>query len=323
MKKIIAAILCFVLMASPVWSADYYAQKAGNINADDVWFDAPTGGSGVTGATALDGTHTLYSNSFAITVNISFTAAKITNAAGAGTAGGSFNVATSTSPLTITAAIEQGATADDCLTISGSANANPALTVVASTVVGGGTANGHAISDTHTVGTVVVNTSGGISGGSNASAYGYSYSAGSGNVIINGNVTGATGIGLSTASAGATVNGDCTGGAGGVGCFATSTGPITVTGSILNVSARMGVSGTIIWAPSDAKKYIRFVTTGGGTNYLYASDGLGSDAGGTQVSAANTAAEVKTTAFFVKKDDAVYTQGTAEAGGGGMQAWAY
>jgi hypothetical protein len=149
--------------------------------------------------------------------------------------------------------------------------------------------------------------------------------SGTGPIIVNGNVTGfGQTYGLVNLSTGVTtINGDCIAGTGGVyavGCVASSSGPIIVTGNIINSTRTTGVWGTIIWAPSTAQKYVKFLLTVAGPTYTYASEGLGSDSGGTQITGANTAAAISTGKYFIKKDDGVYTQGTATGGGGG--AWA-
>lgn len=264
MKKIILAII-FLLVASPVFGATYYAQKAGNINADDVWFDAPTGGSGVTGATALAGTHTLYANNFAITVNVSFTATKISTAAGPapGTAGGVFNVVTSTSPLTLTTAIEAGATT--CLSITGTANANPALTIIGNITGSADTASKHGVTSTHTAGTVVIGSVGSpstITGGGVATSRGINWSGATGAIVVTGNAIGATGAGFYTSGAGtSSITGNCTGGdadSGGVGCYATG-GAMTIAGNIISGAKASGANGIIRVNPA-ATNYIQMKT---------------------------------------------------------------
>lgn len=305
MKKLLITII-ILLFSLPALATDYYAGKAsGNINADDVWFTTSTGSctgsTGVSGATALQAGNTLYSNGCSLTVNVSFTATKITNAAGSGTVGGSFAVATSTSPLTLTTAVENGATADDCLAISGSANANPALTVVGA-ITGGSTANGHAVADTHTVGTVVV--TGNVTGGSNASAYGIYHYANTGNLSITGNITGATGYGLYGGTAGETITGDCIAGTAS-GCVNTS-GNMTITGNLVNSATATGANGRIIWTPG-ATNYIKVMSASTPTYQYY----------GKPPAASN----VETDDYIINLTDGIQTQGTASGGGGG--AWAY
>jgi hypothetical protein len=235
MKKLIAYLIIFLLVATPTWSfaATYYAQKAGNINADDVWFDAPSGGSGVTGATALAGTHTLYANTFAITVNVSFTAEVISTAAGAGTAGGSFAVATNASPLTVTAVVEAGTSA--CLVVSGNAEGNPVFTLAGS-ATGGSAAAAYGVSTSHTVGNIVINngTSNVLIGGTNATAYGL-YISGVSPVSVTGNVLGANAPGIYNNITGSVILvGNASGGgvAGGYGIHNNASGALNITGNV-------------------------------------------------------------------------------------------
>ncbi len=313
MKKFLLAILMVLAFTVPSYATDYYAGLVGPISADNVWFTTSsgscTGTTGVSAATALQNGNTLYANGcVGLTITASFTATKISVLAGAGTAGGTFLTVTNTTPITITSAIEAGTTT--ALGVSGNANANPALTIIGA-ITGGSASSCYGVGGTHTVGTVVVN--GAITGGSYASGYGYYSYATTGAVSITGNVTGATGSGLyANGAQTVSLSGDCIAGVA-RGCYAGSTGAITVTGNIIASTTDVGAHGRIIWAPSSAQKYIKF--NGGGTA-IYASSGLGSDAGGTQITGANTAAEIKTTGYFVKKDDGVYTQGTASTGGG-------
>jgi hypothetical protein len=100
------------------------------------------------------------------------------------------------------------------------------------------------------------------------------------------------------------------------GCVTAGGAKITVTGNLINGPSSTFGYGKIVWEPASAQNYIKF--NGGGT-VIYASAGLGSDAGGTQITGANTAAKVASGTYFVKKDDGVYTQGS-KAGGG---AWGF
>ena len=83
----------------------YYARKAGNINAADVWATTPTGTASnlFPSFTTSD---VLMANSFAITVNVSTTVAEVRNdTTGGATAGGTFSLADS---VTLTANLVQG-----------------------------------------------------------------------------------------------------------------------------------------------------------------------------------------------------------------------
>ena len=112
-------------------------------------------------------------------------------------ASGTFSAVTSTSPITIHADIT--AVAGDGLTVTGTANANPALSIVGN-ITGGNASGIEGVIDTHTVGTVVV--TGDITGGtSSITAYGYNYNSATTNGLsITGNVTGNYAIGLITSN---------------------------------------------------------------------------------------------------------------------------
>jgi hypothetical protein len=309
-------------------------------------------GSYTAWATVVADSPTLYANGCAsVVVNDSFTAIGISTAdAGGGTndfAGGTFTLdLASVSGKTFTTNITAGTT--PALTVTGNAaDANPAGTIQGN-LLGGGSAAAYAVSDAHTNGTIVIGSSGTpvtLTGGGNATAYSF-YSSSSGAFliygestaanspalyskstaegVINGNSTATYEIaGVTNSSTGTiTHNGDCISRTStGVGCNAPGAGAFTVTGSIISGARALGASGTIIWAPSSAKKYIKFA--GGGTP-IYASAYLASDSAGTKVTPANTAAEIKTTSWFIKSDDydgSTLTQGTATAGSGGSYAY--
>lgn len=329
---ILVAWLIWMLIVPTAFAASYYGCAGAAINADSTFCTTATGSCAgetpVTAATALAGTHSLFANGCTITIpeNVTITASKLSNKddGGAMVDGGQFTVVTTgwTNPTVIQAAIETGGTTGAALGISGNGNLNPVLTIGSSgtpvTVTGGSASSMNGVTDSHSVGTVVVYAD--LAGGSSAAAYGYAFSGTSGAVSFIGNSTGANSQGINMTNAGTgTIAGNCIGSDTGnvPGCQAASTGALTVTGSIINGDRGVGAQGKIIWAPSNAQKYVLF--DGAGTA-LYASAGLGSDVGGTQITGANTAAEVAVGTYFVKKDDGVYTQGTASSGGG---AWGF
>lgn len=335
MKKYLL-LLIFVICLLPFngWSASYYGCANANINADSTFCTTATGSctgdTPVTAATALAGTHTLFANGCTITIpsgaDLTVTAAKLSNKDDGGDMvdGGGFTVATNASyVVVIQADIETGGTTGAALSITGSAAGAARVTIGSSgtpvTITGGSASGMHGVADAHTVGETKAYAN--INGGSHIAAYGYYQGGSSGTFVGYGTATAYTGHGYSAQGTGTgTWNGDCVGSATArafYGCYGYGAA-VTITGSIIAADGSMGASGKVIWAPSNAQKYIKI--DGGGTE-IYASAGLGSDAGGTQVSAANTAAEVKTTSYFVKKDDGVYTQGTATTGG--LNAYAF
>ena len=346
MNKYLIAIL-IVMLASPVGATTYYACIAGDINAANAWEDA----AGCDGSTFTYGTggfpaagSVLNANNQAMTVNTDpgpNGKVVLTNPAG-----GAF---TSSGNITITADVgvdgDRGSV--DCLTIgsgtvtllgdvyggdgSGAdglviSGAGTAVTIGSSgagtvTIKGGSAATGYGVNDSHTAATTTVYAN--ITGGTNSTAAGYSHNA-AGTVAITGNITGGAAHGIQNLNSSSTITvaGDCIGSAtvaASHGCNNLAYGTFTVTGNIINGAAGSGVAGKVRWEPSSAQKYIKF--DAGGTA-IYAGAGLGSDAGGTQVSAANTAAEISTGKYFIKKDDGAYTQGTKSAGGGGG-AWGF
>jgi len=241
-----------------------------------------------------------------------------------GTDGGNFSIAiNSVDALTLYTNITGGSTR--CLLITGAGSSGTELTLRGN-ITGGTASSAHGVDDTHTGAGAIVAVIGNIVGGTGvSSAYGYNFNSASGSAVttIDGNATGGQSPALYIANdASATISGNCVGSDtywSGHGCYSNHTGIITVSGSIISQNLGSGAVGPIIWTPSSSQKYI--VIDGGGTP-LYASAGIGSDSGGTQVSAANTAAEIATGKYFVKKDDGVHTQGTKTAGsGGGASAW--
>lgn len=248
MKKIYLYLIIFLLVPSVGHAATYYGCASANINADSTFCATPSGScagsDAVTAATALAGTHTLYANGCTITVNASFTAVKIStmdgDGAGAAVAGGAFNVATSTSPLTVTADREAGST--DCLTVTGSANANPALTLIGGDAGSTTTTGKCGTYDGHTVGNVVV-TSGNAVGGL---GQGYLTNSSTGTVSYTGTCTGS-----STANA--------------PGCQASGAAGITLVGNSVAGTRAQGIAGNIIWGGA-ATNYVQIKTAASTTN---------------------------------------------------------
>jgi hypothetical protein len=243
--------------------ATYYARKAGNINATDVWATAP---GGTASAVTFASGDVLVSNSFAIAINVSTDlggSGQLRNDTfGGATAGGTFTLAAG---LTLTANILQnnvigGATVVTCTfnaPLSASIVGNVTSPVNTSgnnrpvSLTGSGTLNftGNATGDVRVggVGGAIGNTAGGTinfvgtaTGGGGASGYALE-NAGAGTINITGNCLGATGAAVQNA-AGGTINitGNATGGSasGGSGVNNAAGGVIAITGN-----ATGGVSG--------------------------------------------------------------------------------
>lgn len=337
LKSLILGYLIAALIFLPMqlWATDYYAQKGScNINSvssgttSDVWNTNPGGGGTWYSWTTnfSDGITTgdnFYANAqTALAVNVSpGESGKIPTLrsdAGDGTAGGGFTLNTS---LNTTVYLNTKAGTSHCVALSGNSGG---LTLEGSTCVGGDAGTAYGIYDTHTVVDVVNNITtnqGGASTGGN----GYAHTGSSGTLSITGSCEATVGIGCSSSHGEIVTINNCKGSDTTIsekaGCYGSGgTTGIAVTGNRIDGTHGSATSGKITWVPANAQKYIK--TDSGGTP-IYASAGLGSDAGGTQVSAANTAAKIKDDSYFVKKDDGVYTQGTATSTGGGSSPYAY
>ncbi len=260
MKKLFLIIIGLLLCASPCFGASWYAQGAGNMSAV-TWNSASGGGgSNLTWNSQANG-DIFESNNYAITVDVD---PRGTTLSGTDkvqlktTGGGGFSVATSTSPITIHADIVAGTT--DCLTVSGNANASPALTIVGN-ITGGAASGIEGVVDTHTVGTVVVQ--GNITGGTvSTTAYGYNWNGATGSLSITGNVTASVANGLffsGASTTGVTVTGNAIGSStnGNSGVLSSyGSGPITIIGNIISGKG-MGAAGYIIYTPA-ATNYVLF-----------------------------------------------------------------
>lgn len=335
LKSILLGYLVAALIVLPIpsWATDYYAQKgSSNINSvssgttSDVWNTAVDGsGTWYSWTTNFsDGITTgdnFYANAqTAIAINVSpGQTGKIPTLrtdAGAGTAGGGFTLNTSLN-TTIYFAPRAGTT--HCIALSGNSGG---LTLEGPSCTGGDAGTSYGISDTHTV-VDVVNNIVTNSGGAGTSTVGYGHTGSSGTLTHNGTCVATTSHGCSSSNAHLTTINNCTGSASigtFAGCYGSGgTSGLTIIGKITNGTGSSGATGIYKWVPKDAQQYVKI--DGGGTA-IYLSAGLGSDAGGTQVSAANTAAKIADDSYFVKKDDGVYTQG-ADSGGTVSNPYAY
>ena len=191
--------------------ANYFARKAGNINATDVWATTPSGTAADVWST-FTSADVLHSNSFAITVNVSTTVGEVrTDTANSATAGGSFTLSNG---VTLTASAFAGTST--CVIFSGTSGNSATLI---GNVTGGG-----------------------------ANAVGASNTS-SGTLNITGNCTGSSGgnsVGANNTSTGIlNITGDVTAGSvsGAHGTANTSTGTINVTGSLVTGGSGAGVNG--------------------------------------------------------------------------------
>jgi len=333
MKKFITYFIIFLLLAVvPTWSyaATYYAQGAGNIDAVQ-WDTTPTGGGTDLVWANIQADDILYANNNAITVNVDFTAGKISTAAGAGTAGGSFTTSgTRTLVVSVEAGAVPGLILGGNLTITvvtitgGSAAAANGITQGAYTlaVLGGGTITGggtsgaaHGINHTSATGTTTIGTAIApftLVGGSGGTAFNNASTAAA--TIYSITVTGGTGLtayGVLNVSTGTiTLIGTIKGGTHAVGlsCLtgtAPSTGVITLTGNIDNSGAAAATNcGSALEFTPSASNYVSY---SGGTD-IYMSKAPAKD-------------KVLSDTSVVISTTGAYEAGTAAGGGGG--AWAY
>jgi hypothetical protein len=246
--------------------ANYFARKAGNINATDVWATTPTGTAGAQTFVAGD---VLYANNFAITVNVDTDLGSTgevrndnTNSA---TAGGSFTL---NNGITLTANVFAGSTSTACVAYSG-------LSGNSATIIGngtGGTGNSGAAILNNSSGTLnitgnltagsanntfgagnvstgTLNITGNVTGGSGGTVPAGVNNASTGTINITGNVTGgstsSTAEGARNASTGTiTITGNATGGAiaGAIGANNNSTGTLTIVGSAFGSNNALGAN---------------------------------------------------------------------------------
>jgi len=253
--------------------ATYFARKAGNINASDVWATTP---SGTASAVTFASGDVLMANSFAITVNVSTNlgaSGEVRNdTTGGATAGGSFALS---SGVTLTANSFGNAAGNTCVTFSGTTasiigNATGGTSgggvSYAVTNNSGGTLN---ITGTCTGGTIsnspnprgvgnllggTINITGDCKAGNGGGAG--AWNAGSGTINITGNCSGENGMTGSGVLSGGAVNGaagtlnitgTCTGGTNttsfSAGAINASTGTMLITGTIQASEFGPGVSG--------------------------------------------------------------------------------
>jgi hypothetical protein len=217
--------------------ANYFARKAGDINAVDVWATTPAGVAADVWST-FTASDVLHSNNFAITVNVSTTVGTVRNDnANSATNGGTFTLKPN---QTLTANVFTG-TVSSCLTFAeaGSTNVVGTINANSTNVSTSGIANSNS-------GTVLV--TGNIVGGGGANATGITNSA-SGVINVTGSVLGSTGTAVRNSSSGTiVVTGPVEAGLGasgfGHGIFNASTGIVQVVGSVTASSNLPAISST-------------------------------------------------------------------------------
>lgn len=229
--------------------ATYFARKAGNINAVDVWSTTPTGTASDL-FSSFTNNDTLMSNSFVVTINVNTTVLEVKNdTTGGATTGGSFTL---NNGITLNANIYAGSA--NCVTFSANSpsvatiNGNiygPPTTINAYGVYVTGTGT-LSITGSLTGGSVgsaavvlnsngIINVTGSITGGNGTNiCYGIQNSGSTGTINITGSVTGGTALGNAGATNGAgvmNITGNVTANVG-PGANNASTGTMTITGTV-------------------------------------------------------------------------------------------
>jgi hypothetical protein len=214
--------------------ANYFARKAGNINATDVWATTPAGTAADVWST-FTSSDVLHSNNFAITVNVDTTVGEVRNDnANSATAGGGFALSNG---VTLTGDVFSGSSSAICVTFSGGAGTS--ATIVGNLTAGSGT-NAHAANNSSQGHLVIV---GNVTGGSGNGVGARNPSGGT--MEITGNVTGGTGgngVGASNNSTtNVSITGNVTGGAA-IGANNTSTGTLNITGAAIASNTSTGAN---------------------------------------------------------------------------------
>jgi hypothetical protein len=226
--------------------ATYYARKAGNINAVDVWATTP-GGTASDLFPTFTSSDVLMSNSFIVTVNVSATVAEVRNdTTGGATAGGSFSLS---SGSTLTASI-YNSTGASCVTFSAASPAS--ALIVSSEIKSFGTINAPAVihsgSGTLNITSTII-VGGAASGGVTLSAGVLNSSTGTTNITCSGGVTGGSGSqgpGVGNSSTGTiNITGNCLGGSNNSaqGARNVAGGTITITGAAVGSSLNTTAPG--------------------------------------------------------------------------------
>jgi hypothetical protein len=220
--------------------ANYFARKAANVNATDVWATTPSGTAADVWST-FTSSDVLHSNNFAITVNVSTTVGEVRNDnANSATAGGGFTLSNG---ITLTANAFTGSTATLLTFSGGSGNSANLVGNITCSTAGGGThgANNSSSGTLNITGNIIgaAPPSGTNTGANNNST---------GTINITGNVTGGSsglGSGASNASTGTiNITGNVTGGgsSGNTGAINNSTGTLSIVGSALASNNAVGAN---------------------------------------------------------------------------------
>lgn len=265
--------------------ANLYAQATANWNAASQWNTAANGSGSFQTPAAGD---VCYANNFTITINISVDispSGQIRTDAGAGTAGGLFQI--TTTGLTLKADIFAGTT--NCFSFSSSSGS----TTITGNCTGGASTSAYAVRNANSA---TLNVTGNVNGGSANAAYGVQNSFGgtcnitgtvtggstsgangannnaAGTIAITGSVVGGTvsssAYGVNNNSTGIiTVTANSTGGTGGApGIFNATTGSVTISGLAIG-NDYGGAGASTAAAPGVVSNASGSVTKVGGIQY--------------------------------------------------------
>jgi hypothetical protein len=227
--------------------ANYFARKAGNIDATDVWATTPSGTAADVWST-FTSSDVLHSNSFNVTVNVSTTVGEVrTDNANGATNGGVFTLQ---NDVTLTANVFTGTSSANLGAVVYTGTGGNSASIVGN-ILGGTGANAFGVGFNST-GTL--NITGNVTGGSANPTHGVRFT-GSGIINITGNVTGGSGansFGTNNNSTGTiNITGNVTGGSvsGANGADNTSTGTINIVGvasaSATAIGANNASTGTL------------------------------------------------------------------------------
>lgn len=204
------------------------AVKTGNWSDSTVWAPSPP--------TAADD---VYSNTFTVTIDVSPTVLRISNASTTGvTAGGGFVI--SADGITLNGAVVTGAGVV-CLTVN---ILSPSVATVVGNCIAGTLASGAGVNN---VSTGTLNIIGNCTGGSGGNTFGANNTS-SGTLNITGNCTGGTSnAGANNASTGTlNITGNCIGGSGAFafGTNNSSSGTLNITGNCIGSASTFGAANS-------------------------------------------------------------------------------
>ena len=326
LKTLFLSILLLLTFASPAFATTYYACNSSvAINSSNEFNTAAacnstfctigTHTAGCDSSTFPDSGSTLEANAkTSININVDpgpNGLVTLTNANGGG-----FTYTTTTSPPATVHANCTAVGAVSCCVISGASGSTGTFT---GTCTGSATGAGIGCNDSHAVAAGTMTYNAGLGGAGTAGAYGVEYTTSTTGtpVIVNtctGSSTSNEGVGCYASGAIMSV-GSCVATASN-GCSVAGVYATIVTGNLIYSTTNVPITGKFLWQPNSNANYIQIPTSATPT-YIYAGPGLSSNSSGLAITGANTAAQVQTTAWFVRPDTGTLTQGAASSGGGG------